>query len=394
MKQLQNVSLKDYSTMRLGGTGRLAVEVASKDELETALVFADEKNIPAIMIGRGSNIVWKDEGFDGLLIINKIMGYDVLERDEGNVFITVGSGENWDHVVERTVQAGYTGIEALSWIPGTAGATPVQNVGAYGQEIADVFVSAEVYDRQKRAITLISKYDCEFGYRTSRLKNTDHGRYFITAITLHLQKKNPEPPFYGTLQHYFTEHHISEYTPATVRDAVIAIRKAKLPDPDIVANNGSFFSNPIVDEGTLVQIQASYPDVVFWRNDTTGVVKLSAAWLIEKAGFKDYHDPETGMATWPNQPLVLVNEKAQTTAHLLTFIDKIRATVLQKFEVRLHQEPELLPLDATPQAQVPQVKRPNETESDLDLNSLTTTQAAPTDHSEEGTAAQTPSPQP
>lgn len=377
MKQLQNVSLKDFSTMKLGGTGSFALEVASKAELETALIWADEQNLPAIMIGDGSNIVWKDEGFQGLLIINKIAGFELIQRDEENYYITVGSGENWDSVVERSVQAGLTGIEALSWVPGTAGATPVQNVGAYGQEISNVFVSAEVYDREKKAITLISKYDCEFGYRTSRLKNVDHGRYFITAITLHLQKKNPEPPFYASLQHYFTEHNITEFTPQAVRNAVIAIRKSKLPDPKVVANNGSFFANPVVDEGTLVQIQATNPEVVFWRNDTTGVVKLSAAWLIEKAGFKDFHDPETGMATWPAQSLVLVNEKAKSTADLLKFVEKIRSSVLQKFEVSLQQEPELLPLSTPAPDQSQTVKKPGETESDLDLSTLTTSPVEP-----------------
>lgn len=367
MKQLQNISLADYSTMKLGGPCSFALEVSNKTELETALVWADEQNLPAIMIGDGSNIVWKDEGFQGLLIVNKIKGYELIQRDEENYYITVGGGENWDSVVERSVAAGLTGIEALSWIPGTAGATPVQNVGAYGQEIANVFVSAEVYDRQKKAITLISKYDCDFGYRTSRLKNIDHGRYFITAITLHVLKKNPERPFYKPLERYFAEHEITEFTPKKVREAVIAIRKSKLPDPAIVANNGSFFANPIVDEGTLVQIQASYPDVVFWRNEAAGTAKLSAAWLIEKAGFKDFHDQETGMATWPAQPLVLVNEKASKTADLLKFVEKIKAAVLAKFEVTLKQEPELLPLSpAAPEA----IKTPGETESDIDLSQL------------------------
>ena len=367
MKQLQNVSLKDYSTMRLGGTGSYALEVASKSELETALVWADDQNLPAIMIGDGSNIVWKDEGFQGLLIINKIMGYELLQRDEENFYITVGSGENWDSVVERSVKAGLSGIEALSWIPGTAGATPVQNVGAYGQEIANVFVSAEVYDRQKKAITLISKYDCAFGYRTSRLKNIDHGRYFITAITLHLTNRKPEPPFYKPLERYFSEHGITEFTPKAVREAVIDIRQNKLPDPKKIANNGSFFANPVVDEGTLVQIQSTYPDIIFWRNEAAGTAKLSAAWLIEAAGFKDFHDAETGMATWHAQPLVLVNEKAKSTADLLAFIEKIKAAVLQKFEVTLKQEPELLPLATVPEKSTPQ---PGQTESDIDLSLL------------------------
>lgn len=371
MKELQNASLKDYSTMRLGGTARYVAEVANKEELQTALVWADEQNIPAIMMGDGSNIVWRDEGFQGLLIVSKIKRYEVLEREDGDVFITVGSGENWDSVVERTVKAGFTGIEALSWIPGTAGATPVQNVGAYGQEIADVFVSAEVYDRQTKSITFLSKYDLDFKYRSSRLKTVDHGRFFIAAITLHLQKRNPEPPFYQVLERYLKEQGVEEFTPQVIRDAVIKIRTSKLPDPKKVANNGSFFSNPVVDEGTLIQIQGTYPDVVFWRLDAGRGIKLSAAWMIEKAGFKDFHDPETGMATWAKQPLVLVNEKATSTKQLLAFRQKIVEAVQKKFEVTLKQEPEILPNIE----EVSSAQQTKTTESDLDLSTLNPTQA-------------------
>jgi len=352
--------------MRLGGNAAYAVEVSDKTELETVLTWADDQNIPAIMIGDGSNIIWRDEGYPGLVIVNKIKGFEMLDRDGENFFLTVGSGENWDSVVQRSVEMGLTGIEALSWIPGTAGATPVQNVGAYGQEIADVFVSAQVYDRQKKALTLISKYDCEFGYRTSRLKTVDHGRFFISAITIHLQKKNPEPPFYQGLERYLAERGITQFTPQVIRDAVIDIRKSKLPDPTQVANTGSFFANPVVDEGTLVQIQANYPDVVFWRID--GGAKLSGAWLLEKAGFKDFHDPETGMATWPTQPLVFVNESCQSTANLLKFRDRLIEAVRQKFEVTLVQEPELLPNPqdlpgGTPQQQTQQASIVTEEDS-------------------------------
>ena len=365
MKELENVSLKDYSTMRLGGTARYVAEVTSAQELQESLAWADEQNLPAIMMGDGSNIIWLDEGYQGLLIVSKIKQYEVLERDPENFFITVGSGENWDSVVERSVKAGLSGIEALSLIPGTAGATPVQNVGAYGQEIANVFVSAQVYDRETKTVTFLSKYDLDFKYRSSRLKNVDHGRYFIIAITLHLQKKNPEPPFYQALDRYLKDQGVIEYTPQIIRDAVIEIRSSKLPDPKKVANNGSFFSNPIIDEGSLVQIQAAYPDVAFWRLEGGRGVKLSAAWLIEKAGFKDFHDPETGMSTWPLQPLVLVNEKATSTAQLLVFRQKIIDTVKEKFDVTLKQEPEILPI--VEQTQSPHI---NTTESDLDLSAL------------------------
>lgn len=341
MQYTQNASLKNYSTMRLGGTAAMVIEITSRNDLQEALAWAEPQNIPIMMIGGGSNIVWRDEGFPGVLLVNKIKRYDVMERDTENVFITVGAGEDWDSVVKRTVDTGLSGIEALSLIPGTAGATPIQNVGAYGQEIANSFVSAEVYDRQTKSFTIISKAECEFSYRNSIFKTTSRGRYFILALTLHLQRKNPEPPFYQALERYFSTYNITNFTPQTIRNAVIDIRSSKLPDPSTIANNGSFFANPIVEEGTFVQIQAAYPTMPFWRVE--GGVKLSAAWLIEQAGLRDYHDKDTGMATWYRQPLVFVNEHAQTTAQLLAFKQKVVDAVKAKFDVTLVQEPELLP---------------------------------------------------
>lgn len=327
--------------MRLGGEAAFLTEVASRIELEEALAWAEERNLPVLMIGGGSNIIWKDEGFAGLIIVNKIMRFEE-QLDGQDYYVTIGSGENWDEAVARTVAKGATGLEYLSLIPGTAGATPVQNVGAYGQEIGNVLVSVEAYDSQTKTFVSIPGFECNFGYRTSRFKTSDRGRFFITAVTLHLTLGNPQPPFYQALERYFADAAITEFTPQIVRDAVIAIRSSKLPDPAKVANNGSFFANPLVDEGTLAQIQADYPEVPHWPTND-GRIKLPAAWLLEKAGFKDYHDPETGMGTWPTQPLVLVNEEAATTAQLLMFRQKIIDTVAEKFGITLEQEPEILP---------------------------------------------------
>lgn len=337
------VSLQDYSTMRLGGTAAYLIDVHNRAEVEEAVAWAVEHQVPPLMVGGGSNIFWRDEGFEGLVVVNKIAGYEVFAEDDSNHYVTIGAGENWDKIVERTVEAGLTGIEALSLIPGTAGATPIQNVGAYGQEISQTLVSVEAYDLHERTFVTVPVSDCGFGYRTSRFKTTDRDRFLITAITLHLLHGSPEPPFYKALEVYFAEHNLTSFTPATVRDAVVDIRSHKLPDPAKIANNGSFFANPVIEEGVLMQIQADYPDVPHWATTTPGLVKIPAAWLIEQAGFKDAHDKETGMATWPSQPLVLINEHAKTTADLLAFKQKIVDAVAAKFEITLEQEPELLP---------------------------------------------------
>ncbi|HEX8762944.1 MAG TPA: UDP-N-acetylmuramate dehydrogenase [Candidatus Saccharimonadales bacterium] len=342
MNILQNVPLKDHSTMRLGGTAAYATEVHDKRDLTDALDWAEQNNLPVIMIGGGSNIIWRDEGFPGLLIINKILRFEEQQEDDENYYITIGAGEDWDAVVKRVTEKGMTGIEALSLIPGTAGATPVQNVGAYGQEIADTLVSIEAYDAHTKQFVTIPAVDCGFSYRSSRFKTVDKGRFFITAITLHLIHGNPQPPFYRALQSYMDEHGLTNPSPQMIRDAVIDIRTRKLPDPAKVANNGSFFANPIVGSELFSQLSADFPDMPHWPTDD-GRYKLPAAWLIEQAGFKDAHDAATGMATWPQQCLVLVNEHARSTAQLLAFRQKIMDSVAQKFNVTLEQEPELLP---------------------------------------------------
>lgn len=328
--------------MRLGGKAAFLVEITNRQEIEETANWAREKGLPILMIGSGSNIVWRDEGFPGLVLVNSIKHFETQHEDEQNVYLHIGAGEHWDAVVARAVEMGLTGIEALSLIPGTAGATPVQNVGAFGQEVADTLTAVEAYDTQTKAFVTLRGADCNFGYRTSRFKTTDRGRFLITSITLHLMRGALQPPFYNALQAYLEEHNITDYSPASIRQAVITIRSSKLPDPASVANNGSFFANPIIDEDTFANLQSEYPNMPHWPTDN-GTYKIPAAWLVEQAGFKDFHDPETGMGTWPKQPLVLVNEHAQSTAQLLAFRQKILDAIKQKFGITLEQEPELLP---------------------------------------------------
>jgi UDP-N-acetylmuramate dehydrogenase len=341
---IQNsVSLSGYSTMGLGGMAAHLVTVETRMELLEALSWAQENKAQVLMIGGGSNIVWRDEGFEGLIVVNRIERYETFKEDDTDVYVTIGAGESWDTVVERTAQAGLTGIEALSLIPGTAGATPVQNVGAYGQEISQTLTTVEAFDTQKGDFINIAGPDCGFGYRNSRFKYADRGRFYITAITLHLRRGMMQPPFYPTLENYFKENGIEEYTPMNVRQAVIAIRSSRLPDPAKVRNNGSFFANPIVAPQKVFELRESFPNLPSWPM-SDGRAKVPAAWLIEQAGFKNHKDPATGMATWPAQPLVLVNESAKSTADLLSFKQKIVSAVEQKFGITLVQEPELLPI--------------------------------------------------
>lgn len=343
MQILQNVPLALYSTMRLGGKAAYVTDVHSEDELAEALSWAKEHELPVIMVGGGSNIVWRDEGFNGLLIVSKIIGHEIIEKNSDEAIVKIGAGENWDNVVEWAVDQGLSGIETLSLIPGTAGATPVQNVEAYGEQIADTLKKVLAYDVARNEFRELSNADCKFGYRTSRFKNVDHGKFFICTLWLRLHYSQLQPPFHRGLQQYLDEHTITDFSPLSLRKAVVDIRSNKLPDPTKVANNGSFFKNPFVDTSTFDKLKNEFPDILHYPSDS-GTVKLSAMWLIEHAGFtKGYSDPDTGMALWPKHTLVFVNKSAKNTGDLLKFRQKIVDAVEQKFHVTLEQEPELLP---------------------------------------------------
>ena len=335
-----NVPLSQHSTMRLGGPAKYLMDITSPGQIEPALRWAEENKCKVIMIGDGSNIVWGDEGFDGLVLVNKIMGFE-LQDQEFQAFVNIGAGENWDNTVEKLVKAGLSGVEQLSLIPGTAGATPIQNVGAYGREIADVLVCVQAYDTEAKKMVVIPKTECGFSYRRSRFNGQDRGRFLITYITLTLNKTSPMPPFYRSLQSYLSQHNITSYTPEIIRKAVIDIRNSKLPDPAKVANCGSFFANPIVVNEQLEDILARHPSMPHWDiGDNTS--KISAAWMLEQLGLKGYHEPNTGMATWDKHALVFVNEKAKDTASLIAFRDAIIKKAEEKFGITLEQEPELI----------------------------------------------------
>lgn len=338
-----HISLANHSTMRLGGTADYLLKVTEASMIPEAITWAKEHNLPTIMIGDGSNIIWGDEGYSGLVLVNQISGFEIQKVDQKAAYFKIGAGENWDKVVEKSVDRGYSGIEFLSLIPGTAGATPIQNVGAYGREIKDVLIELEAYDSLTNKFVKLTNDECSFDYRMSRFKNpdTDKGRFFISSITLSLTKAHPQKPFYSVLQNYLNEKNISEYTPAEIRKAVIAIRSNKLPNPKEVANCGSFFFNPIITMEKFVQLQSTYPAIPNWPSEENKV-KISAAWLLEQAGFKNYQDKETGIKTWPKQPLVLVNISAKDTSSLLKFRTKIIDKVYDKFGIELKQEPEFI----------------------------------------------------
>lgn len=331
-----NIPLKNYTTMKLGGNARFMTEVHTPEEVATVFKNAKSQNLPVFILGGGSNVIVRDEGFNGLVVKMRIPGFEVVSDDINSTVIKIGAGEVWDSVVKRAVDMGLSGIENMSFIPGTAGAAPVQNVGAYGQEIADTLQSLEVYDGRNDSFVTLQAADCGFSYRDSIFKGKNFGRYAILSITIKLSKNSPQPPFYDSLQKYLDDNNIKMYTLETIRNAVIEVRKSKLPDPALLPNTGSFFKNAVVEKWQLDDLQTKFPDLKAFDMGN-GNYKIPVGWLIEKAGLKGsiIH----GMRVYDKNAMVLINESATSYDDLAMARDEIIGKVRDMFRIQIQQEP-------------------------------------------------------
>ena len=339
MNVRENVSLIDYSTMRLGGRTNYLVEVTDIKQVLDAIDWAASRELPVLVVGSGSNLVFTDRQFPGLVIINKTRGIEFY--DEANeVLVKSASGENWDNLVEATTKKELTGIEALSAIPGTVGAAPVQNIGAYGQELSDTLQELKAINiRSGKQKTFFAK-DCRLSYRSSRFKRAEHGDWFIVSVTLKLKKGQMEPPYYRSLESYLSENKINDRSPTNIRKAVTSIRHTKLPDPSKVSNTGSFFKNPVISPVDFEKIKFKNPGIPNFSN-SDGNVKIPAGWLIESIGYKGYRHVN-GMGTYDNHALVLVNYQAKRYADLAEIVEEIQSNIMDKFNIMLEVEPEIV----------------------------------------------------
>ncbi len=322
--------------MRLGGQARFMTDIFKVEDIANICKNAKSQNLPIFIMGDGSNLIARDEGYNGIILRIKIPGFEKITDDINSTTIKIGAGENWDLVVKRAVDMNLSGIEAMSAIPGTAGAAPIQNVGAYGQEIADTLISLDAYDTENEEFVTLSHEDCNFSYRKSTFNSLDKSRYIITSITLKLSKNQPTPPFYDSLQKYLDENNIKIYIQQTIRDAVIKIRASKLPDPKIMANSGSFFKNAIAEKWQLDEIKTKYPDVPTYDMGD-GKFKIPTGWLIEKAGFKG--QLINGIRVYDKNALVLVNESAKSYEDLANTRQQIIRKIRDMFRVEIEQEP-------------------------------------------------------
>ena len=334
---LPDTTLSHYDTMHIGGPAKAVAVIQTEQDIVEAVQFAKENNHKILVIGQGSNIIFGDAGFDGLVLINKIPG---LLIDNQSGIVRVGAGTVWHDVVVQTVEAGLVGLEAMALIPGTTGATPINNVGAYGQEVKDTLVTVRAFDLQTEAFVELANADCGFAYRTSRFKTTDYGRFIISSVTFQLNQKQDtyQAPNYPALQAKLAESDIYYPTPEDVMRNVILIRTAKLPDPAKLANTGSFFKNPFVSAELASKLLTNFPTMPNYPQPD-GSYKLAAGWLIEQAGLKDMR--LHGVWVYDKQALVLVNENAHSFSDLWAMVTHIQQTVMQIYGVQLEPEPEI-----------------------------------------------------
>lgn len=358
---LENISLAKYTSIKLGGKAKFFCGCKTEKELTECLDYAKEEDLKIHFLGGGSNTIFSDDGFDGLVIKIDIKGITIHNDFKDNIILKAGAGEDWDGFVKYCVENKFTRVECLSGIPGSVGATPIQNVGAYGQEVKDTIIFVKTIDRATYKPVMFANEDCLFGYRTSRFKTIDKDKYIVTEVLFKLRKNGKPEIKYPELEKQLKSKFENELTPADVRNAVLELRKKKSmvlddADPDSVSC-GSFFVNPVLSESDFNLLCSRIENGKLKKeNGKTGNgnmedsnnimiphfkadkgVKLSAAWLIENAGFKKgYSKNCVGISG--KHSLALVN-RGGTTDELLKLAEEIQAKVFDKFGIVLVKEP-------------------------------------------------------
>ena len=338
----ENVSLRPYNTFGLDVTARYFARFGSADELRALLALPTVRQASKLVLGGGSNLLLTRD-FDGVVLRNEIRGLEISDQDEATALVRAGAGESWHGLVEFALANNLSGIENLSLIPGTVGAAPLQNIGAYGAELRDTFEHLEAVEIATGAARTFTAAECGFGYRESVFKNVLKGQYIVTRVALRLHRTPQPNARYGALQETLAAHGVTGTpTPHDISRAVIHIRRSKLPDPAEIGNAGSFFKNPEIPQSQYDALQQQYPDVPGYP--VPGGVKVPAGWLIEQAGWKGQRrGPGAGThGVHDRQALVLVHHGGATGPELWALAQDIIASVQEKFGVELHPEVNIL----------------------------------------------------
>jgi len=336
----QNVPLALLTTLGIGGPAKFFIRAESADEIREAMSWTAAQPEPLFILGGGSNVLIADEGFDGVVLQIDLRGMTVLSEDPEAVIVRVAAGERWDDFVALAVANGWAGVECLSGIPGLTGATPIQNVGAYGQDVNETIINVEAIERENGRVVTMTNAECGFGYRQSVFKNAAKDRYIVTSVTFRLKPGGAATIRYPELQKYLDEHAIDARDLAQVRDAVIAIRKRKgmvldPSDPD-TRSDGSFFMNPVVSSAQFEKLGKDVPH--FPAGDQ---IKLSAAWLIEHAGFhKGFVHGNVGLSS--KHTLAVINRGGGTAREVLELVSMIQDGVRATFGIEIQPEPNFI----------------------------------------------------
>ncbi|WP_323750706.1 UDP-N-acetylmuramate dehydrogenase [Marinobacter sp.] len=329
----EQVDLRDLNTMAIAAKARQFADIETTDQLVQALDTAQEQQLKTLLLGGGSNLVFAGD-FDGLVLHMALRGRCWEQVQGDSAVLVLAAGENWHDAVLYAARSGYRGLENLALIPGTAGAAPVQNIGAYGVELCDTLESVTALDCGSREVVTLSAEQCQFAYRDSFFKRNP-GRYIILEIRLRLSRSAPLKLDYRDLQDYLGDVDAAKLTPLEVAEAVMAVRRRKLPDPETLPNTGSFFKNPVIDKAQFERLQERFPDLVFYP--IADGVKLAAAWLIDHAGWKGFRNARVGIHN--RQALVLVNHSQGDGADVLALAEDVRVSVRKEFGVELEVEP-------------------------------------------------------
>jgi len=328
----KNVDLKPYNTF--GISVKSDYFAAFQDVSSLSALLKENSGKTITILGGGSNVLFTKD-YEGLILRNEIKGKEVVKEDNNSVLVKAGAGENWHEFVLYCIKNNWGGIENLSLIPGSVGASPMQNIGAYGVEIKDIFHELEAFNIETGKLETFSHSQCEFGYRESVFKRALKGKYVITTVTYRLSKNHELNTSYGAINSELEAKGIKNPTIKDVSDAVIAIRRSKLPDPKQIGNAGSFFKNPVVKQSVLNKIREKHPEVPFYPIDDNHV-KLPAGWLIDTAGWKGKRIDNHGVHS--KQALVLVNYDDATGKEIYALSQEILDDIQEKFGVLLERE--------------------------------------------------------
>jgi len=338
MQVQENISLKPYNTFGIDAKARYFFRFNSVEKLMEAIISNLKPQTSNLILGGGSNILFTKE-FDGIVLKNEVTGIEKINEDENFVYIKCGAGENWHQVVLHCIENNWAGLENLSLIPGCVGASPMQNIGAYGVEINDVFHELTAFHLQEKANYSFRLMDCEFGYRDSVFKKKYKDQFVIFDVTYRLSKQPHFNTSYGAIEQELEKMNVTELSIKAISQAVINIRSSKLPDPKDIGNAGSFFKNPSVAKEKFLQLKKEFEDIVGYEN-ADGTVKLGAGWLIEQCGWKGFRNGDAGVHA--RQALVLVNYGNASGKEVYELSEKIVTSVNHKFGVQLEREVNIL----------------------------------------------------